>query len=100
MLRINLKKLQKFDSSYFYCKSYFVGNDGTQNYLVFQPIKKYFKIYEVPRPTSGGFVPFTHISEWKSKGLSTESIKCLTTSNGNKILSPKPNYLGTKTRVE
>ena len=61
MLRINLKKLQKFDSSYFYRKSYFVA--------------------KVPRLTSGGFVAFTHISEWKSKGLSTESIKCLTTSN-------------------
>ena len=97
---MNFKKLQKFDSSYIYSRSYFVGNDGTQNYLVFQPIKKYFKIYEVPRLTSSSFVAFTHISEWKSKGLSNESIKCLTTSNGNKILSPKPNYLGTKTRVE
>ena len=38
-----LKKLQKFDSGYFRGRSYFVGNDGTQNYLVFQPITNSLK---------------------------------------------------------
>ena len=37
-----LKKLQTFDSSYFRGKNYF-EEDGTQNYLVFQPMYKYFK---------------------------------------------------------
>ena len=40
-LKINLKKLEKFDSSYFKGKSHF-EEDGTQNCLVFQPIYKYF----------------------------------------------------------
>ena len=38
-----LKKLKTFDSSYFIHKSHF-EEDGTQNYLVFQPIVRYFKI--------------------------------------------------------
>ena len=37
-----LKKLKTFDSSYFRGKSHF-EEDGTQNYLVFQPIQRYFK---------------------------------------------------------
>ena len=40
-----LNKLRTFDSSYFIGKSYF-DEDGTQNYLVFQTIKKYFKCYQ------------------------------------------------------
>ena len=36
-----LNKLKTFDSSYFIGKSYF-GEDGTQNYLVFQPMYRYF----------------------------------------------------------
>ena len=31
-----LKKLKKIDSGYFRGKSYFVDNDGTENYVVFQ----------------------------------------------------------------
>ena len=38
-----LKKLKTFDSGYFIGKNYFEG-DGTQNYLVFQPIHRRFKI--------------------------------------------------------
>ena len=38
-----LSKLKTFDSSYFIGKSYF-EEDGTQNYLVFQPINRYFKV--------------------------------------------------------
>ena len=38
------KKLKTFDSSYFRGKSHFVDNDGTENYLVFQPIRRYFKL--------------------------------------------------------
>ena len=38
-----LRKLKAFDSGYIIGKSNF-GEDGTQNYLVFQPIYRYFKI--------------------------------------------------------
>ena len=39
----NIKKLEKFDLSYFRGKSHF-EEDGVQNYLVFQPIIRYFRI--------------------------------------------------------
>ena len=38
-----LKKPKTFDSSYFRGKSHF-EEDGTQNYLVFQPLNKFFKL--------------------------------------------------------
>ena len=38
-----LNKLKTFDSSYFIGKSHF-DEDGAQNYLVFQPIIRYFKV--------------------------------------------------------
>ena len=38
-----LNKVKTFDSSYFIGKSHF-EEDGTQNYLVFQPVSKYFKV--------------------------------------------------------
>ena len=52
------KKLKTFDSSYFRGKSHF-EEDGTQNYLVFQPMYSYFKVIANTK----------YISEWKSKGL-------------------------------
>ena len=39
-----LNKLKTFDSDYFIGKSHF-DEDGTQNYLVLQPIYKYFKAF-------------------------------------------------------
>ena len=39
-----------------------------------------------------------HISAWKSKGLSDESIKSPSTSDNS--LSPSFSYIGTKTRVK
>ena len=59
-----LNKLKTFDSSYFIGKSHF-GEDGTQNYLVFQSINRYFKVN----------ASTNYVSSWKSKGLSAESIK-------------------------
>ena len=59
-----LNKLKTFDSSYFKGKSYF-EEDGTPNYLTFQPMIKYFKL----------ITNTDYISSWKSKGLSSESIK-------------------------
>ena len=37
LVKNEFKKLKTFDSSYFRGKSHFVDNDGTENYLVFQP---------------------------------------------------------------
>ena len=53
-----LKKLKTFDSSYFRGKSHF-EEYGTYNYLLFQPIHRYFKVIANTK----------YISEWKSKGL-------------------------------
>ena len=54
-----LNKLKTFDSSYFIGKSHFEG-DGVQNYLIFQPLNKYFKV----------ITKTDYVSSWKSKGLS------------------------------
>ena len=82
-----MKKLKPFDSSYFIGKSHF-EEDGTQNYLVFQPINRYFKV----------IANTDYVSSWKSKGLSAESIKPPTTSDNS--LTPALSYYGTKTRVK
>ena len=82
-----LNKLKTFDSSYVIGKSHF-EEDGTQNYLVFQSLNKYFKVID-----NTDFV-----SSWKSKGLSAETIKLPTTSYNS--LTPIVSYYGTKTRVK
>ena len=83
-IETNIKKLQTFDSSYFRGKNYF-NEDGTQNYLVFQPIHKYCKLN----------ANTWYILSWKSKGLSTENI-----SPPNTNFSPSINYVGHKIRVK
>ena len=57
-----LNKLKTSDSGYFIGKSHF-GEDGAQNYLVFQPMGKYFKIDNSD-----------YVLSWESKGLPNESI--------------------------
>ena len=47
LVQNELNKLKTFDSSYFIGKSHF-EEDGTQNYLVFQPIYKYFEAFSIP----------------------------------------------------
>ena len=87
-----LKKLQTFDSSYFIGKNYF-EEDGTQNYLVLQPIVRYFKIL----PNTNYFL------SWKSKGLSAETIKSHTTSPltaSDYNLIPTLSYSGPKTKLK
>ena len=83
-----MEKLKTNCSIYFRGKSHF-EDDGTQNYLVFQPIYKYFKTVSAND---------SNILSQKSKGLSNESIKPSTTSN--KILSPTLNSVRTKIRVK
>ena len=87
LIESELNKLKTFDSSYFIGESHF-DEDGTQNYLVFQTINKYFKV----------ITNTDYVSSWKSKGLSAESIKPPTTSDNS--LTPELNYYGTKTRVK
>ena len=79
-----MKKLKTFDSNYFIGKSHF-DEDGTQNYLAFQPLNKYFKL----------ITNTLSISLWQSKGLSTKNIDPPTTR-----LSPSINYVGNKVRVK
>ena len=87
----NVKKLQAYDLSYFRGKQYFDEGDGKQNYLVFLPMRKYFKLSSV-----AGVID--HVLSWQSKGISNESIIPPTTSNYG--LNPKLRYYGTKTRVQ
>ena len=70
--------------------SYFIGKrrfeeHGTQNYLVFQSLNKYFIL----------ITNALSILSWQSKGLSTEDIDPPTTS-----LLPSINYVGNKIRVK
>ena len=84
-----MKKLKTFDSSYFTGKSHF-EEDGTQNYLVFQPINRYFG--KIAGLGSGNYIYY-----WKCKKFSDKRI------NSIKVLdygiTPKLHH-GTKTRVE
>ena len=77
-------------SSYFIGKSHF-EEDGTQNYLVFQPIYRYFN--GVSGVGSGNYV-----YSWKSKGFSDENITAPTTSDYK--LNPELTFFGTKTKLE
>ena len=86
IVKNELNKLKTFDSAYFIGKSHFEEH-GVQNYLVFQPMYRYFK-------TDSSY----HISSWASKGLSNESIK--PPSSPNNFLTPSLNYVGTKIRVK
>ena len=54
-----LKKLEKFNAAYFRGNSHF-EEDGTHNYLVFQPMYRYFK--RIAGVCSGNYIYF-----WKSK---------------------------------
>ena len=81
----SINKFKSFDSSYFSGKNHF-ENDGTKNYLVFQPLYKYFT-----------FITGTqYISSWKSKGLSPETIKHFATSDNS--LTPIINFVFDKIR--
>ena len=72
LVETEFKKLEKFDAAYFRGKNYFDG-DGTQNYLVFQPLYKYFERVG------------NAVSSWESKGLSSEKIPPASTSYSNRV---------------
>ena len=84
-----MNELKTFGSSYFIGKSHF-EEDGTQNYLVFQPVIRYFKVNTITNTD--------YVLSWKSKVLSAESIKPPTTSDNS--LTPELNYYDTKIRVK
>ena len=58
-----------------------MDSDDTQNYFVFQLIFRYFKRND-------------YVLEWRSKGLSGESVKSLSATNN--IIDPLSDYLGAK----
>ena len=66
LVKNELKKLKAFDSGYYIGKSHF-EEDGTQGYLVFQPMYRHFK--RVIGVGTGSYIYF-----WKSKGFSDENI--------------------------
>ena len=80
-----MKKLKTFHLGYFIGKSHF--EDGTQNYLVFQPIVRYFKITNK-----------IYILPWKSKGLSDETITPYATFDNS--LTPLIDHFDSKVRVK
>ena len=84
LIENELNQLNVFDLSYFRGKSHF-GEDGTQKYLVFQPMYRYFRL----------MTNTSNILSWQSKGLSNESI---TPPNTN--ISPSINYVGNKIRIK
>ena len=85
-----MKRLKTFDSIYFSGKSHF-EEDGTQNYLVFQSMYRYFKRII-------GVGTGIYIYSWKSKRLSDGNITVPTTSDYE--LKRQLSYFYTKTRVE
>ena len=85
-----LKKLENFDSRYFKGKIHF-EEDGTQNYLVFQPIYRYFR--RIIGVGNGNYIYF-----WKSRSLSDERLNSNTASNYT--ITPELSFYGAKTRVE
>ena len=76
---------------YYRGKQYFDDGSGKQNYLVFLPMGKYFKLNSIV-----GVID--RVLSWQSKGLSNKSIKPPTTSDNS--LPPELNYYGTKIRVK
>ena len=85
-----LKQLGTFDSIYFCGKIHF-EDDGTQNYLVFQPMYKYVK--RIVGVGNGNYIYY-----WKSKGPFEEKINSIAASRYK--VTPQLSYHGTKTKVE
>ena len=80
-----IKNLNNFDAAYFRGKNY-IGDDGMQNYLAFQPVYKYFEL------NSGVII------SWESKGLSNEKISFL--SRLHKVKPPTLVYNNVRIKVK
>ena len=72
----NVKKLQAYDLSYSRDKQYFDEEDGKQNYLLFLPKRRYFKLNSLVNVID-------RVLSWQSKGISNESIEQPATSNNS-----------------
>ena len=79
-----LTKLKSFDLGYFIGKSHFDG-DGSQKHFVFQPISRYFTLNS------------NWITEWKSKGVSNESLEVVPKTDHT--LTESVNYYRGKVRL-
>ena len=85
-----LKKIKTFDLGYLWGKNHF-DEDGNQNYCIFQPISKYFKVVNVNNTT--------YILSWKSRGLNDVKIESIKTNNYS--LNPHiDNYDMSKIRIK
>ena len=85
---MNLKKIKTFDFSYFRGKNYF-DEASTQNYYIFQPIIKYFKVTSL--------LGVEYVLSWKSRGLNEAAIESIKTSNS--LLNPSIDYYYDFTKV-
>ena len=81
------KRLRSPDLGYFKGNNHF-EEDGTQNYLIFQPLNKYLTLIGSTK----------YISSWKSKGLSNKIIKPIATSDN--IVTPLIDYYTNTIRVK
>ena len=77
--------------SYLKGKQYFDEGSGKQNYLVFLPMRKNFKLNSVVNVND-------RVLSWQSKGICNESIEPPTSSNYS--LNPILSYYSTKIRVQ
>ena len=91
LLQIRRHFLNDNDLSYYRGKQYFDEGSGKQNYLIFLPMGKYFKLNSVVNTAD-------YVLSLQFKGISNESIKPPTTSDNS--LTRELNYYGTKTRVK
>ena len=87
-IETELETLEAFDSINFLGKSH-LENDGTKNWLVFQPVHRYFKTVSANN---------SNVLTCKSKRLSDKNIKAPTTPN--KIFNPSLDHVGSKIRVK
>ena len=79
LVKNEFKKLKTFDSIYFRSKGYF-EEDSTQNYLVSQPMQRYF--LKIAGAGNGNYIYY-----WISKGLSGERINSSKTSDQDLIIT-------------
>ena len=89
-----LRNLKTFDMGYFMDKSRF-EEDGAQNYLVFQPIKRYFKIEKMYR-----YLKMENISHHLKDDLKDYLTKLLHLMLPLIILTPLIDYYGSEIRVK
>ena len=90
--KITANKTRHFHDLSYYCgKQYFDEESCQQNYLVFLPSRKYFKLNSVVDAAD-------YVLSWRPKGLCNESNKPPTETNSS--ITPELNCYGTKTKIK